>query len=57
MLCYVCYVQSPRDLGGFSFLPPFNHLCHMKSGVAPLGLCSAETLYMDAEFYTLSIPS
>ena len=28
-------VWSPRDFGGFWFLPPFDHTCPLKSGVPP----------------------
>ena len=47
----------PRDFLGLRFLPLFDHPCHLKSGVSPLGLSEAEKLYKDAEFFTLSIPS
>ena len=46
-----------RDFWGLRFLPLFDHPCHLKSGVSPLGLSEAEKLYKDAEFFTLSIPS
>ena len=46
-----------RDFLGLRFLPLFDHPCHLKSGVSPLGLSGAEKLYKDAEFFTLSIPS
>ena len=31
------FVWSPRDLFGFWFLSPFDHPCHLKSGVIPPG--------------------
>ena len=46
-----------RDFFGFRFLSPFDHPCHLKSGVPPPVLSEAEKLYKDAEFFTLSIPS
>ena len=31
------FVWSSRDFFGFWFFPPFNHPCHLKSGIPPLG--------------------
>ena len=32
---FLGFVAGPRDFSGFWFLPPFNHPCHLKSGVLP----------------------
>ena len=34
-----------RDFLGLRFLPPFDHPCHLKSGVPPPGSSYAEKLY------------
>ena len=39
---WVLFKAHARDFLGFLFLPPFNHPCHLKSGVpAPPGLFTA----------------
>ena len=35
---FLSFVWSPRDFLGFWFLPPFDHPCHLKSGVPPWAL-------------------
>ena len=35
---FVFFLLSPREFLGFDFCPPFDHPCHLKSGVPPLGL-------------------
>ena len=35
---FLSFVWSPRDFLGFWFLPPFDHRCHLKSGVPPWAL-------------------
>ena len=35
---FLSFVWSPRDFFGFWFLPPFDHHCHLKSGVPPWAL-------------------
>ena len=53
---FLGFVWSPRDFFGFWFLPPFDHCCHLKSGVppSPLGFCDLVLFKSDRVFEAIS---
>ena len=45
-------VLNPRDFLRFPFLPPFDHPCHLKSGILPLVMQYAVFFFVCFFFYS-----